>query len=207
MSAGPEIEAKFYLRHLGDIRGRVLARGGRLLVSRQLERNWRFDDQDGSLTESGTVLRLRQDSRATLAYKEPRREIEERWEIEFEVDDLHAARALLEALGYHLISGYEKYREVFALGPVEVMLDELPFGCFVEIEGPSLEQVREATQAIGFDWERRVRSSYVNLFQALRRRFQLAFTEATFENFAGVAPIHPQDLQVLEAYLTREEDS
>jgi len=31
---------------------------------------------------------------------------------------------------------YEKYRTTFTIGSLEVVLDELPYGNFVEIEGP-----------------------------------------------------------------------
>ncbi len=198
MSQGRETEAKFYLPQLAIIRRRLLALGGALLVSRQLERNLRFDTPRGALTASGQVLRLRQDSQITLTYKR-RLSSEERQEIEVEVDDLAAAQALLEALGFRLFSCYEKYRETFLLDPVKVMLDEMPYGCFVEVEGPSLQAVARAAADLGLAWEHRIEASYMELFERLRRRLELPFSDATFANFQGQDPASPEDLGVRDA--------
>ena len=91
------------------------------------------------------ALRLRREGRrrAVLTYKErPGSEpeaIKQRHEIETEVADADAALALLEALGYRAALVYEKRRETFHLGGAEVVLDELPFGWFVEIEGEEID--------------------------------------------------------------------
>jgi len=42
---------------------------------------------------------------------------------------------VFEALGYAVYMMYEKYRTTFRLDNLEVVLDELPYGNFVEIEG------------------------------------------------------------------------
>ncbi len=78
-----EIEAKFHLPHLIYLRTRLLDEGARLMTPRTLERNLRFDTNDGRLVQSQIVLRLRQDSRATLTYKEP----QERHEIRIEHEE------------------------------------------------------------------------------------------------------------------------
>jgi adenylate cyclase class 2 len=196
---GSEIEAKFYLHHLADMRQRLLALGARLLASRLLEKNLRFDTTDRSLSRGGSVLRLRQDRTVHLTYKAPGASAEIRREIEFEVDDFEAARAFLEALGFARVFYYEKYREVFTLEPVRVMLDELPFGCFLEIEGDSISDIMQAAQRLALDWERRIPDSYPALFQRLRESLDLAFSDATFASFAGRPRIRATDLGVREA--------
>ncbi len=193
MSSEREIEAKFYLSQLNDIRKRVLDRGGHLLVPRLLERNLRFDTPDGRLHANHEVLRLRQDSRTTLTYKRSH-SAEERTEVELEVDDFRTARSLLQALGYKVIFIYEKYRETFTLVQAKVMLDELPFGCFVEIEGPSLLEVEQAAISLGLEWEDRITSSYLDLFYTLRQHLNLPFADATFDNFASCPTTEPTDL-------------
>jgi adenylate cyclase class 2 len=195
MSEATEVEAKFILRHLADIRQRVLAAGGRLLTPRTLERNLRFDTPEGDLSATHQVLRLRQDSRITLTYKRSQ-SAEERTEIELEVDDFRSAKAFLQALGFQIVFIYEKFRETFALDPTHVMLDELPFGCFVEVEGPTLEAVAHTAATLGLDWESRVRQDYHSLFQALHKRLKLPFREATFTNFADRPAIQPTDLDL-----------
>ena len=160
-------------------------------MARQLERNWRFDDSQGSLQKQGIVLRLREDDKVRLTYKKKVNTIEQREEIEFAVEDANAARAFLQALGFHVVSGYEKYRETFKLGQVEILLDELPFGSFVEIEGPNLSAVRETAQRLSLNWDDRVQASYLDLMLQLERGLRLPFTEATFKNYEPYQPVDP----------------
>jgi adenylate cyclase, class 2 len=194
-----EIEAKFYLHHLADMRQKLLELGARLLASRSLEKNFRFDTPDRSLSRTGSVLRLRQDRMVHLTYKAPGASADIRREIELEVDDLNAARAFLEALGFERVFYYEKYREVFTLEPVQVMLDELPFGCFLEIEGESLSEIMQAARQLALDWDRRIPHSYPALFERLRRSLDLPFNDATFAGFSGRPRIRAADLAVREA--------
>ncbi len=197
-----EIEAKWHLLHLASIRQRLISAGARLLAARQLERNARFDTPDGRLSRAGEVLRLREEAHHRLTYKRPLAVPEGRTEIELEIDDPQAAAALLHALGYQAVFVYEKYRETFGLEPALVMLDELPFGCFVEIEAPSLPDVALAATRVGLGWERRITRSYVDLFEELRRRQALPFRNATFAEFAGRPPAPPQDLGLGESLPT-----
>lgn len=189
------MEAKFHLNHLGPIREKVLQLGGRLQVSRLLERNWRFDTSNKDLQQQHKLLRLRMDHRARLTFKHAPDRIEERWEIEIEVDDVQHARRLLEALGYQVTGVYEKYREIWNLIPAAIMLDELPFGCFVEIEAPSLKQVREAASWLDLPWEERVQSTYLQIFQRLKEDRHLDFEDVTFTNFQGLEPVGPRELK------------
>jgi adenylate cyclase, class 2 len=97
------------------------------------------------LDPNRSALRLRREGarRAVLTFKsrpdaEPEA-VKRRHEIETEVADADAASALLEALGYRAALVYEKRRATFHLGGAEVVLDELPFGWFVEIEGEEID--------------------------------------------------------------------
>jgi len=85
------------------------------------------------------VLRLRRvDGRAVFTFKE--REptdaaIKHQREEETEVADADALAAILDALGYRPALVYEKRRATWHVEGAEVVIDELPFGLFVEIEG------------------------------------------------------------------------
>ena len=193
-----EIEAKFYLAHLENIRERLIAHGALLKIDRLFERNLRFDTPDRELAGKKHVLRLRQDNRATLTFKRPRGQVETREEFEIEIDDFESGRKILEALGYTVTTLYEKYRETYQIDSIQVMLDELPFGCFVEIEGPSIEAIRQMSDQLELPWERRVQASYVELFDRIRRPLEIDFEEITFENFKGIAPVDPKLLDILQ---------
>jgi len=188
-----EIEAKFWVPDLEAFRSRALAAGGKVLRPRLLEHNERFDTPDGRLRRSGEVLRLRRDQRQTLTFKRALGS-ETRSETELEVDDLEAARNLLLGLGFVPIFIYEKYREVLALDDSQVMLDELPFGTFVEIEGPSLESIGRIAARLGLDWTQRVARSYLSIFEALRQRLGLTAADVTFVGLQPAPHVTARDL-------------
>ena len=79
------------------------------------------------------------------------------------------------------------------MGEVEVVLDEMPFGTFVELEGPSDERLKAAAAALGLDWSRRVLANYLALMELARSAFDLPFRDLTFANFER----HPVDMGTL----------
>lgn len=198
-----EIEAKFYVRALGPMVERLARLGAEMVRPRALEVNLRFDLPDGSLGCADRVLRLRKSTgeAARLTYKGPGQErggVRIREEIEFTVSDGAAARAFLEALGFDVVTTYEKYRRIYEFGGSHIMLDELPYGSFVEIEAESPDAIRETAEAIGLDWDKRIPFSYLNLFEKVRQARGLSFHDLTFENFSGLH-IEAADLQVRAA--------
>jgi adenylate cyclase class 2 len=79
------------------------------------------------------------------------------------------------------------------------MLDELPFGFFSEVEGPSLDILRQKVALMGFDWDMRVKHSYLDLFEILHKRLNLPFSNADFDSFQEWPSIHPSDLGLGDA--------
>lgn len=200
-----EIEAKFYVRDLKQVETRLQELEARLIMPRVLETNLRFDLPGGGLSSRGRVLRLRQDSEARLTYKEPGKNeqgVINRREIEFVVEDFEKAKLFLEALGYQKLLVYEKYRTTYQLEPsegfVHIMLDELPYGNFVEIEGESIEAIRAVANKLNLDMNVSIPASYSALFERVKQTLELNFTDLTFENFAGLR-IAAKDLQVQPA--------
>ncbi len=196
-----EIEAKFYLQDLAAFRQRLLSVGAILTQPRVKETNLRFDTPQRDLSKKAQVLRLRQDEAAHLTFKGPgtlEGGVLARQEIEFEVSDFAAARRFLEALGYRVFTTYEKVRENFTLAAVQVSLDEMPFGTFTELEGPSPEAIRSLAESLGLVWERRITVSYLELFAQLKARLTLPFDDLTFEAFRELT-IRPEDLGVQPA--------
>jgi adenylate cyclase class 2 len=189
MSSSQELEVKFWVADLGQIAARLQSQQARLTQARLYERNLRFDRPDGSLESSLQVLRLRQDTEARLTYKGPgveRQGVQVRTELEVQVDDFAQAQALLEALGYQVSWIYEKYRAVYQLGRVMVTLDEMPYGDFVEVEGPDAASIQAASLALQLDWSARVTSSYAGLFRRLQQALALEMQDLTFENFKSL---------------------
>jgi adenylate cyclase class 2 len=107
----------------------------------------------GNALKRGTsVLRLRRaGARALLTYKERvanESAVKHQREEETAVDDASAMAVILDALGFKPLLVYEKRRQTWSLGPTEVVIDELPFGLFMEIEG-SEEDIDAAERTLG----------------------------------------------------------
>lgn len=204
-SNGQETEAKFYVRDLEKIALRLQDLGAHLIQTRVLEMNIRFDLPGARLRSEGRVLRLRRDTEARLTYKGAstnNQGVLSRTEIEFTVEDFDKAKGFLEALGYQRMIYYEKYRTTYALQPPEgiirIMLDELPYGNFVEIEGEAIESIQRVSEALNFDWDAAIATSYHTLFDRARKSLDLPFHDLSFENFTGIQVV-PEDLGVRAA--------
>ena len=196
-----ETEAKFYALDLEKMIHRLQHLEARLIQPRLLETNLRFDRPDASLRSRGQVLRLRYDTQARLTYKgagENKGGVLDRVEIEFVVEDGEKARQFLEALGYQKSAYYEKYRATYELDQAQIMLDELPYGNFVEIEGETVEQIQAVSEKLGLAWNAAIASSYTALFDDLQSQLQLSFQDISFENFTGIK-VTPVDLGVRPA--------
>lgn len=197
MSKGErEIEVKFLVRDLAAVAKRLKGLGARLSTPRVQETNLRFDTPGGDLQRKRHVLRLRQDVASVLTFKGPAaagEAVSSRQEIEFQVSDFQAARHFLEALGYRVAIIYEKYRTTYDYKDCMVTLDEMPYGPFMEIEGPDEATIRTVAAELGLDWEARSTLSYLALFDRLHQTIHLRALNLTFAELEGVT-VNPQDM-------------
>lgn len=108
----------------------------------------------GLLDGTNAVLRLRKtEAHTILTYKEKvatDNDFKHQIEFETEVSDVDATESIIEKLGYKLSVIYEKHRKSWHLGNVEVVLDELPFGYYMEIEG-SMEDISTVEKLLDAD--------------------------------------------------------
>jgi adenylate cyclase class 2 len=193
-----EMEVKFYLNDPASFEQRLRSIGGNLIQPRTFETNLRFDTPDLSLTKEHRVLRLRQDQGTYLTYKGPSewgKTVSTRQEIEIEVNDFESTRLLLEALGYHINVRYEKYRAKYQIENVEIDLDEMPFGFFVEIEGDDAQKIEHMAAVLSLSWPNRVNDSYMKLFEFLKNKKKLTVENLTFEDFKD-HKVHAEDLGI-----------
>ena len=199
---GQEIEAKFHVQNLRKIELRLLELKAQLIQPRVHEVNLRFDRLDGELRNSFRVLRLRQDDIARFTFKGPSVEetggILSRQEIEFEVGDFDSAKQFLEAIGFQVVVFYEKFRATYELNDTHIMLDELPYGSFIEIEGKNVQTIRSVADALGLNWEAMVKAGYHALFERVAGKYGLDVSKLSFENLEGVI-IKTTDMDIVAA--------
>ena len=139
----------------------ALEEAGAEYVRRDLEENVIFTS--GELRKSGGAIRLRHvGDRTLLTYKrrvQGRTDVKEQVEHETEVADAGSIRSILQELGIKTALVYEKYRDTWKLRSVEVVLDELPFGSFMEIEG-TITGIKEAEILLGIEDLETVHETY-----------------------------------------------
>ena len=188
-----ETELKLHTPDLSRVRSALAEASAALKKPRVYERNFRYENAAKTLSESGIVLRLRQtradNQRGLLTYKEGARienGISQRFVAEAAVDDFEMMDMILGRLGYEVALIYEKYRTTYTLGEAEIMLDEMPFGSFSEIEADA-DVIESLVTRLGLENQPRMAASYTEIFANVKERLNLDFRDLTFDNFAGVA--------------------
>jgi adenylate cyclase, class 2 len=183
-----ETEIKLYVPYLEIVQTRLDRVGAKLTAPRVYERNVRYENAEKTLSTEGIVVRLRRDSRVRLTYKsgkEVKDDITSRYEAEIEVSDFDTMETILAHLGYFPHMTYEKYRTTYELDETEIVLDELPYGNFVEIEGDH-KAIEKIITRLQLSEAPRFPSGYVSLFDNVRQNLKLEFNDLTFANFAGM---------------------
>lgn len=191
-----EIETKFFIQDLASAITRLQTLGAQKISRRVLETNLRFDTPDNAISRARQVLRLRRDASAVLTFKGPNQttnRVSNRQEIEFMVSDFETARRFLEALGYQVLVIYEKYRTTYKLDNLMITVDEIPFGNFIEIEGPDPEDIENAAKMLKLNWHNRSTASYLALFYQFRTARGLSARNLTFQELAGFTA-EPHDI-------------
>lgn len=186
-----EIEVKFYLADPEKIRSRITATGAET-SGRHHEYNVCFDDRQSGLFNRGALLRLRKaGERTELTYKGPppeasdNKEFKVFTELEVSVSDFETTAAIFKALGFHARQVYDKYRQTWTLDNGTLLcIDCMPFGCFLEIEGRA-ENIKKAAADLGLQWEKRILSNYLAIFDRIRDACGLDFNDVTFALFGN----------------------
>ena len=196
---GQETEVKFFVRDLKRIEMRLRDLKAHLIQPRVHEANLRFDNSNDDLRRELKVLRLRKDTEAKFTFKGPNQEnrdgILRRQELEFAVSDFDTAKEFLHALGFRTVAFYEKFRTTYELNGAHVMLDELPFGNFVEIEGDDVNVLRKNTELLGLDWDTSVKAGYLALFEGVTEKYRLEPGQLSFDALRSVQ-VSGEDMSV-----------
>jgi len=161
-----EIEKKYRLtaEQFGTLAQRLKEAGAEAQGPSEFEENTIYTGPN--LDPATRVLRLRRKgARAVFTFKErdaTGSAVKRQREEETEVSDAAALASILEALGYRPVLVYEKRRATWRLAGAEVVLDELPFGLFAEIEGDE-SAILEAEKLLGLDDAETEHASYPKL--------------------------------------------
>jgi adenylate cyclase class 2 len=163
-----ETEAKFRIADHEPLRVRLTQLGA--TGGQQVHTDIYFDTAEDRLRKSDTALRLRCSGQTSvLTYKGPQQKgrYKQRQEIETHVADPQAIESLLKQLGFTQSLLLEKSRQSWLLDSCRVELDTLPLlGSFVEIEGPSEEDISRAIEQLRLGSGNSITTPYTTLIRA-----------------------------------------
>ncbi|MCK5130924.1 MAG: class IV adenylate cyclase [Candidatus Sabulitectum sp.] len=163
-----EVELKYPVKDFKEIKENLQHTGARLVCDATEEKNTLYDLPDGSLKHSDTLLRLREfGTEVILTVKEPKlagtMKIRKEHETVLSIS-LHAAEEMLKALNYAPVFHYKKTREMWSFGEdINICLDCLFFGKFIEIEADTQLKVRNASRILGLNPNEGLCQSYRQL--------------------------------------------
>ena len=183
-----ETEVKFFIKDIETLRNRLLAINC-TSKGRAFETNIRFDDKNNTLLTNKSLLRLRRDNHNHLTFKSTPtfqdKDVKIMTEYEVQVSDHEVTQKILASLGFMPVQQYDKWRETFVFGDTQILLDALPYGDFMEIEGEK-EAILTLASKLDLDWSQRILLNYLVMFEIIKDTLNLPFTDVTFDNFSNV---------------------
>ena len=195
-----EIEIKYLITDPTGLR-KTITDLGWTSEGKYFEYNIRFEDENEGLYQKRQLLRLRKDNKNILTFKSKSNQKSEfykiRREIEVTVSDFEAMRSIIRELGFRHEQIYEKWRETFRVGPSVICLDHMPFGHFMEIEGPE-DDITTLSNTLGFSPLQGIKANYLTLFSFIKKKAGLPFNDVTFEHFKTVSIDFTNDLRSFE---------
>jgi predicted adenylyl cyclase CyaB len=141
----------------------------------------------GRLDLGGCALRLRRvNGRAYLTFKRrlpTRSAIKHQEEHELVIGNPDAMDAILQSLNFHPAVIYEKRRTRWDVGKAILVIDELPFGLFMEIEA-SVKEIKRVEKLLGLEALGAVMQTYPTLASKLGKE-KKGIIESRFDRVSG----------------------
>ncbi len=180
-----EIEIKFKVDDFKTVRQKLVELGAKK-IGQAFQRAVMFDFADGSLKFQEYALRVRTGFKNDLTFKGKKtsskglEQFKQREEIEVEIDDADKVTAILKKIG--LKPGFitEKERETWQVDGVEVELDQLPFGKYIEMEGDP-DKCRQLAGKLDLDMKHGLPDSYPHLYREWCKQQGIKPTNSVFK--------------------------
>lgn len=146
-----EIEATFYDIDKNEIRAKLKELGAQLIYPEFLMRRVVYD------TGENSFARVRQEGNGVvMTYKsyDDDTQIMGCKEVNIRVDDYDEANLFMRGIGMKEKANQDSYRELWELDGVEITIDTWPWiPTYIEVEGPSEEDVWTVSGKLGFGKE------------------------------------------------------
>lgn len=165
-----EIEVKFFVDDLDVVRKKLKKLGAKF-EWRGSEHDVFLDTASLALKKRGDILRIRVSERNLLTYKRnvtTHGKFKIADEHQLDISDAKELQTIFEHLGFKPRLEYKKNREYWEYDRACITLDQLPFGCFVEIE-VSQKKIKSIAAKIGLDFDKSTTKGYRRLVEEYRK--------------------------------------
>jgi len=159
-----------------------LKENGAEFLGNAFQKTIRFDDENKGLEKQGIFLRVRSgfENVITMKIKVKNDTVFERKEIELHIEDIEKMRKIIKKLGFEKEFIMEKYRSRWVLDGVDISLDELPFGLFIELEGDE-NKIFEVAKKLNLDTSKRIIVTYWDIFDKYKEKTGKTGEDIEFE--------------------------
>lgn len=155
-----EVEVKILEVDRPQLEAKLIALGAQKHFDDTMEALF-FDFPDGRISAAGELCRIRREgAQIRLTYKQPisKERAKIMKELELSVGDRDTMVEILSALGMKIINQTIKHRTEYTLNDVSIVFDKYAGALahipeFIEVEAPSLEQMEQTIELIGFKSE------------------------------------------------------
>lgn len=137
-----------------------------------MERTVRYDNENLKYSSNDLFIRTKSGIKNVVTLKEiPDNEVStsfERITTEIEVDDINKMGYILEKIGLTKKFIMEKYRLFFRYGNIDILIDELPFGIYLEIKGDDKE-IDKITKLLNIENENLIKATYWDIYDKIKK--------------------------------------
>jgi len=175
-----EKEYKFQIDNKHQIESRLREMGA-VGGERVHELTVMYDNPDKIMEKKDGRLRIRTrkckgKEEIQISYKKPLSRAGIKQEIEYQtvVGNKEMMERIIDEMGFFPVSSYERYRTEYHIGngkeSIEISIDELPFGNYIEIEGNNIDAMRNVATRLGLNLDEHIENSYDGIFNDLERK-------------------------------------
>ncbi|MCA9752538.1 MAG: class IV adenylate cyclase [Gemmatimonadetes bacterium] len=164
----PEVEIKARVRDPEETVKRLETLGARLVRPRAFEDNVLWDLPGRPLAGAGRLLRVRTTAGRTIVTAKGPAAADSRFKVrpesEMEIADDVAFAAVLATAGFERSWRYQKWRREYEFGGTSIVIDEIPHGTFLEIEGER-DAIDAIAAALGVGESDRILATYRDIHE------------------------------------------
>ena len=165
-------QVKFQIKDF-DIISKKLIDLEAVFIGGFFEKTIRYDTDDHCLFDQGIFIRTKSGLRNVLTLKEKTDENDnallERYTTEVEIENIEKMEYILSRMGFTNKVIMEKYRLYFKWNHIEISIDELRFGIYLEIKGEDKE-IKKLSKQLGFKNKDMITVTYWDIYDKIKAK-------------------------------------